>query len=212
MTYSGEQLESLRKKVSACLGDKRFRHTLVVERAAAYLAKKILPEKESEIRAAALLHDVTKELSVEEQLRIIKDNLPSLSDSDMMASSVYHSFTAPYVISKDFSEFATEDILSAVFNHTVGSPDMSVFDEIIFVSDYIEEGRTYPVCVELRESLMSNLSKSRETSESIAYLHEATIESLDNTIISLVKRGGFLHERTVMTRNAFLGRRPAPLK
>ena len=212
MTYSEEQLKELRGKVSARLSEKRFLHTLGVERAATFLAKRIIPEKESEIRAAALLHDITKELTVQQHVEIIKAHLQFVTESDMLAPAVYHSLTAPYVITRDFPDFSDKDILSAVLNHTIGAPDMSVFEEIIFISDYIEDGRTYPVCVSVRENLMSRISVCSDPSECIAYLHEATIESLDNTIISLVKRGDFLHEKTVMTRNAFLGRKPMPLK
>ena len=212
MAYSEEQIKELRKKVSARLGEKRFLHTLGVERMAAVLAKKILPEKEMEIRAAALLHDITKEYSVQKHIDIIREHLSFVSESDMVAASVYHSLTAPFVIKNEFSEYADEDILSAVLNHTVGAPDMSVFDEIIFISDYIEEGRTYPVCVALREKLLSGMSVCSDASECVMLLHDATIESLDNTIVSLVKRGDFLHEKTVMTRNAFLSKRPMPLK
>jgi len=212
MAYSEEQISALRRRVSEKLSKKRFSHTLGVERAAAFLAKKILPEKESEIRAAALLHDITKELEEKEQIDIIRSLNNEVSESDMLCPSVYHSLTAPFVIKSDFAEFADEDVLNAVYNHTVGAPDMSLFDEIIFISDYVEEGRTYPACVEIRERLITGITERRALSERISLLHDATIDSLNNTIVSIVKRGGFLHEKTVMTRNAFLGRRPVPLK
>ena len=135
----------------------------------------------------------------------------TITESDFLASSVYHSLTAPYVIKKDFPEFAVPDILSAVRNHTTGSPDMSVFDEIIFIADYVEEGRTYPACIEVRERLFNFILRSQDAEECISFLHDAAIASLDNTIVSLIKRGDFLHEKTVMTRNAFLGRKPLAL-
>ena len=212
MMFSQNEIDALRQRVSATMSEWRFTHTAEVEKMAERIGKIYLPEKLDVLRAAALLHDITKELTVQQHVEIIKAQLQFVTESDMLAPAVYHSLTAPYVITRDFPFFSDQDILSAVLNHTIGAPDMSVFDEIIFISDYVEDGRTYPVCVSVRENLMSRISACSDPSDCIAYLHEATIESLDNTIISLVKRGDFLHEKTVMTRNAFLGRKPMPFK
>ena len=62
-----ESLERLRSAVAAFETEKRYRHTLGVETEAAALATVLLPEKTDELRAAALLHDLTKCRSDEEQ-------------------------------------------------------------------------------------------------------------------------------------------------
>ncbi len=209
--FSEIQLNNLRECVGQRLSDKRFRHTLGVERMAKFLAEKIMPERTSEIRAAALLHDITKELSDREQIDIL-NNLSDITDSDLISAPIFHSLSAPTVILCDYPQFATRDILSAVKKHTTGDPEMSIFDEIIFISDYTEEGRTYPACVAVREDLLLGLNSSEIGDDAIPCLHDAVIKALNNTIISLTNRGEFLHEKTVMTRNAFLGRRPMPLK
>ncbi len=208
--FSEQKLYELRNSVKKRLGENRFKHTLGVEIAASRLAEILIPDKLSEIRAAALLHDITKELSDREQMNIIK-GLDFITDSDIMSSAIYHSLTAPEMIRREYPEFATEDILSAVFNHTTGDPDMSVFDEIIFVSDYIEYGRTYSSCVALRDELWTSFDVCKNSEDILPILHEATIKALENTILSLIQRKHFIHEKTVMTRNAFLGRRPMPL-
>ena len=211
MIYNENQLSELRSAVRKRFSEKRFTHTLGVEAAATRLAECILPDRVSEIRAAALLHDISKELSDGEQIAIMRASPSGVTESDMLSPPIYHSLTAPFVISRDFPLFATDDILSSAFNHTVGAPDMSLFDEIIFVSDYVEAGRTYPSCVSVRERLLSAIEGSVNKEDFIFALHDATIASLENTIISLIERGRFLHEKTVTTRNAFLGRRPMPL-
>ncbi len=208
--FSEKQLEDLRIKVGQKLSGKRYLHTLGVEKMAKYISEELMPSRTSEIRAAALLHDISKELSDNDQIDILK-SLDSVSDSDFISEAVYHSLTAPEVIKKEYPEFATADILSAVKNHTTGAPDMSLFDEIIFISDYIEEGRTYSACITLREDLMLAFNSNKSFKDPESALHDATIKALDNTIIFLVKRKLFLHEKTVMTRNAFWGRRPMPL-
>ena len=209
MIFTDDKLSALRECVAKRLSKKRFNHTLRVEAAAVRIAEFCLPESISELRAAAILHDLTKELDDKEQFLIMK-SFDSLSDA--ISPPLYHSITAPAVIKRDFPEFATENVLSAVYNHTTGAADMSLFDEIIFIADYIEDGRTYTSCVEVRDKLYSSLSLARDREECIAHLHDATIMALNNSITELVRSGKYLDPRTVMARNAFLGRRPMPLK
>jgi predicted HD superfamily hydrolase involved in NAD metabolism len=143
MKYTENQIDFLRLEVGKRLSAKRFSHTLGVERMAVKIGEKCLPDRIDELRVAALLHDISKEYSEAEHLELIKTYNFSLSDEDLASPQLWHSITAPFVVMRDFPEFRGEDILSAVRNHTVGAPSMSVFDEIILLSDYIEDGRRY---------------------------------------------------------------------
>ena len=156
---TNEMLESLREEVSERVSKKRFSHILGVERCAAELASYILPEREAELRAAAILHDVTKELTYTEQINILENAKIFLTDEDRATEGVLHSFTAPVVIKRDFKAFATDDILVAVRNHTVGDEDMSTFEKIIFISDYAEDTRTYESCKTVRKMLFENIAE-----------------------------------------------------
>jgi len=205
------RIREISNEVSRRMGDKRFHHTLGVAEAALRLAEYCLPEKREELYLAGLLHDVSKELNTGEQLDLIRNSKEVYTDSDIICEAAHHSLTAPTVILRDFSDVASDDILSAVRNHTLGSPDMSIFDEIIFISDYIEDGRTYTDCIRVRKSLYSALEAASNREECIQHLHRATREILDYTIIYIISKGAFLHERTVQTRNAFLSREPMPL-
>ncbi len=206
MSFSEEKIESLKERVRSVLSPRRFLHTLGVEAAAVKISGFCLPEATDELRAAALLHDVTKELSVSEQAAIMQ--LAGLSISDFPAPAVHHSVTAPTVILRDFPEYATKNVLSAVYNHTTAAPDMSLFDEILFVADYVEDGRTYSACVAVRESLYEAFVKASNREECVAHLHCATLAALDNTIAEIARTGKLLDERTVAARNAFLERQP----
>ena len=206
------KIEDLRQRISQCMSERRFKHTLGVESSAAMIAEVILPERVNEIRIAALLHDLTKELPTAVQLDIMERVSPPPTESDIMTHPLYHSITAPYVIARDFPELATPDVLSAVKNHTVGAADMSLFDEIIFVADYIEEGRTYCDCVNTRDDFLRAMQEAKSPDDLVMSLHETTVRILNNTINYIVNNNMFLNERTVTTRNAFLGRIPVPLK
>ena len=59
----GELRETVMKEMSA----KRFCHTVAVEDMVARLCALFCPEQALKMRAAALLHDITKELSEAEQ-------------------------------------------------------------------------------------------------------------------------------------------------
>ena len=199
MKFTKQQIDDLRLEVGRRLSEKRFSHTLGVEKMAAFIGEKIMPESVDRLRAAALLHDISKEYSEAEYLLTFKKHNITLSDEDKQTPALWHSISAPWVIGDEFSNFSDEDILSAVYNHTVGSPDMSIFDEIILLSDYIEEGRKYRGCIELRDSFISELSVAKSIDEAISSLHKAVAISLENTINALEKRGEFCHSRTKAT-------------
>ena len=203
MNFTEEMIDKLRDGVRGRLSSYRYEHTLGVEKAAKRLSLYIIPEQTDEIRVAALLHDITKELSSAEQLRLMTGD-SRITKSDLLTEAAFHAFSAPEAIRRDFPAFVSDDVLSAVFNHTTGAPDMSLFDEIIFIADYIEDGRVHPECVEVRESLYSAISKARSREEMIRALHSATLKALDNTVRRISARGYHLNERTVITRDRYL--------
>ena len=211
MLFSEKIISDLETKIENKISQHRYVHTLGVKRAAIKIAEYCYSGDISEIAVAALLHDISKEYSVAEQFQMMRESGKDFSDTDFMSEPVLHSFTAPVVISKDYSDFATANILSSTFNHTTGSPDMSIFDEIIFVADYVEDGRKYDSCIAVRDDLFDSFSSSFDREECIMHLHNATIAILENTIVHLIKNKQVLNERTVATRNAFLARVPAPL-
>ena len=204
MKYTDIQIEELRHRVEERMSKKRFLHTLGVEKMAAYIGQRVMPESVSELRAAALLHDISKEYSEAEYFELMKKHNIALTEWEINEPALWHSMTAGAVIKNDFSEYASENILSAAYNHTVGSEDMSVFDEIILLSDYIEEGRQYPTCVGLREEFLSDLDSAENVNESVLALHRAVAKSLDNNIKEFVSRGKPYHYRTELTRDAIL--------
>ena len=159
MIFSNESLQKLEKSVATRMSEKRFLHTLGVKSAAEFIAGFIPELDNSELSAAALLHDIAKELSASDTMGIIA-GMNQITEADLVCQSVHHSLVAPVVICRDFPEYKTKNILSAVKNHTTGAPDMSIFDEVIFLSDYIEEGRSYPSCVSVRRAFYEGIDRA----------------------------------------------------
>ena len=204
MKFTDKQIESLKFQVSEKISQKRFDHTLGVEKMAIFLGQIILPDVVDKLRVAALLHDISKEYSEAEHLSLAEKHDIIFTEDDMSAPAIWHSLTARAIIFDHFSENVDDDVLSSVTNHTVGSADMSIFDEIIFISDYIEEGRKYESCVCVRNQLLNALSNANTVEKRILALHEATISSLRNTIDDLKSRGCNYHKSTKETLDSIL--------
>lgn len=111
----------------------------------------------NKLELASLLHDMTKYYSHDEHIRIIKENF---EDSNEIISKfngqILHAFSARVHAEKAYG-IKDVDILDAIQNHTVGKPQMSMYEKIIFISDYIEPNRTYESCVKVREIAQNNV-------------------------------------------------------
>lgn len=195
-------LDALREKISVILSEKRFAHTLGVERAVRELGAHFLPDSVLELAAAALLHDVAKELTKDEQVAIMRRGGMAFTDEDYASKPLYHAFAAPTVIRERFPEFATENVLSAVLFHTSADADMSLFDEIIFIADFIEEGRKYDACREARKELLSALEDEANIEKKLRILHFAVLRVIDFTVKYLENEGKTVNSRMILARKS----------
>ena len=197
--YTEDDILYLKNAISEQMSGKRYSHTLGVERCAKKLGELILPDRVTELRAAALLHDVSKEIPIEEQLCLLNEVGYPLNDIDLKTKGIIHSFSAPYVIKRDFSHFASKSILSAVEKHTVGSADMTLFDMIIFISDYIEDTRPYTSCITLREYMFSGI-EVLTSDEREARLFEVCLKAIKNTEKAISDRGDIVNPRMLAAK------------
>ena len=200
MIFDDVVLSTLRTSVRERLSDKRYLHTLGVEDMAKFLGRILVPEKLGELCAAALLHDIAKELTFDNQMAILSSSDVIYTEEDVLAKAALHSIAAVPIIKRDFPEYATSDVISAVANHTLGKDEMSIFDEIIFISDYAEAGRTYSSCCKVREYLLKNINEDKTLDENLKVLHTASLNAINSTIDSLLSRGEQIHSRTFLTK------------
>ncbi len=179
--YSEEKLNALRSYVSERQSEKRFRHTCGVEEEAAYIGRYYLPEQVDLLRAAAILHDMTKCVPDEEQIALCESLGIVLTEMDRLTPQTLHGKSAEEMIKRELPEFAIPEILQAVRVHTTGDKKMSLFDKIIFLSDYIEAGRPYPNCKRMREKFHA-LCENKRTEDLDSVICEVlllTIEFLE---------------------------------
>lgn len=194
--------KALHNRVSKLLSSERFSHVVGVVNMARYLGEKCLPDKICELEYAAYLHDVTKELSYQDNVSLLGEEWDKLTENERVSKQILHSYSAPYYAKEHFSEYATDDVLSAIKNHTVGHPDMSVFDEIIFLADYIEDGRTYKTCTLVRDYVKNAMTE--EIDKNVTVLHKACVMAIDYTIEYLHSHKLCVIENTSMARDALI--------
>lgn len=185
-------LVSLRRFVQSRLSEKRFAHVLGVEKECAFLARCCGMEngKIIDLRRAALLHDITHEMSVNEQIELIKRYGEAVPEDAGKHPSVLHQFSGAVYVRHRLPY--SKEVANAIACHTTGSPDMPLFDRILCLADYIEESRKYPECMDLRQRVHKALGKGTEA----LVIEEAMLIYFERTLAHLKEKGCEIHPQT----------------
>lgn len=197
-------LSRARKQIEQVLSELRFKHTLEVEKMAVRIGEMYCSRDIDALRAAALLHDVTKELMAQEQADIFKRYGIVMDWDTEHSPSTQHGVTAAMIIPEMYPELADERVISSVRCHTTGKENMTVFEKIIYLADYIEETRTYSSCRELRNDFWSANIAAMSDDERLQHLDRIILRSLDMTVMNLIKNGKIVHGQTVRARNCLI--------
>ena len=148
--------EALRPIALSYLKPKRMPHVLGTEQEAVCLAEKYGADV-TKARIAALLHDCTKKLDMDEQLALCRQYAIPLDELEQKALKLLHSKTGA-AIARDV--FAVDDeIYNAILYHTTGKPDMTLLEKIIYLADYIEPTRDFPGVETLRKTVYEDLDR-----------------------------------------------------
>ena len=204
MNIDIKQINDLREAISDKMSGFRLSHTLGVEKMAVRLGEIYCPEKIDHLRAAALLHDVTKELSVEAHTEIYNRFGLTPSAEYLDSPATLHSVTASLMIPEKYPMFADDEIISSVRYHTTGRVGMSMCEKIIYLADYIEENRKYEDCIALREEFFLAEPEKMSESEKITHLNRVILHSFDLTIADLEEKGKTVISDTRAAREAII--------
>lgn len=148
--------DRLRPIALSYLKPKRMPHVLGTEQEAVRLAERYGADV-TKARIAALLHDCTKKLDMDEQLALCKKYHIPLDELEQKALKLLHSKTGA-AIARDV--FAVDDeVYNAILYHTTGKPDMTLLEKIIYLADYIEPTRDFPGVEELRRTVYEDLDR-----------------------------------------------------
>ncbi|MDO4540461.1 MAG: bis(5'-nucleosyl)-tetraphosphatase (symmetrical) YqeK [Syntrophomonadaceae bacterium] len=183
--------EAIADILSRRLSAHRWQHSLNVAATARQLALGHGQDPELAERAG-LLHDYAKGMPDAELLSIARAQGLLTDPVEEALPDLLHAPVGAHLLA---TELGVTDarLLSAVRHHTMGSPDMSPLDQIIFLADMIEPGRHYPQQQLLIRAAHENLER-------------AMLAALDSTIEYCLRRGRLLHPRTVHVRNCYLTR------
>ncbi len=173
-------MEQLRPVALSLLKGRRIPHVLGTEETAVRLAKKYGADVTA-ARQAALLHDCTKRLSMEEQLTLCEKYGIGLDSLEREALKLLHAKTGAAIAEDVFG--MSEEVVSAIRWHTTGKADMTTLEKVIYLADYIEPTRDFPGVDELRRVAEQSLD-------------EGVALGLAMTVEEMKAWGNPIHEKT----------------
>lgn len=180
--------EELRPIALSFLKPKRMPHVLGTEQEAIRLARRYGAD-ETDARIAALLHDCTKKLDMEQQLALCRRYDIRLDGLEQHALKLLHAKTGA-AVARDL--FGVKDaVYEAIRWHTTGKPDMTLLEKVIYLADYIEPNRDFPGVERLRRAVYDDLDKG-------------LLMGLSDTIDEMERMGNPVHHDTLEARDFLL--------
>lgn len=182
-------LAQLRPVALSCLNPRRVPHVLGTEQEAIHLAERWGADVDK-ARRAALLHDCTKKLNLEEQLAVAERFHVPLDEMERREIKLLHAKTGAGIAE---TVFGTDgEITEAIRWHTTGRAHMTLLEKVIYLADYIEPTRDFPGVEALRRTCYQDLDAG-------------LLLGLEMTIREMEERGAPIHPRTLEARDALKG-------
>lgn len=177
--------DEMRKEILSRLRGYRYQHTLGCERAAKKLAERFGGDVEK-AGFAAILHDITKHLSAQEQLNLCEKYGIIPCNIETKEPKMLHGKTAAAIARQEYG--APEDVCQAIACHTTGKYGMKLLDKILYLADYIEETRDFPGVEKARELAQTDIDR-------------ALLYCYSETLTELIARGKLIHSDTIGAYN-----------
>lgn len=171
------------------LDDYRYEHSICVAREAERLAEKYGCDKERAY-LAGLLHDITKNISREEHLKIFQSSDIILTDVEKSSEKLWHAISGACYAQHELG-IDDKEMISAIRYHTTAKSDMSLLEKIIYVADFTSADRNYPDVDVMRQ--LSDRS-----------LEDAMKYALKYTVNDLMGKNKLVHPDTVAAYNFIL--------
>ena len=143
------------QEVSLCLHNKyRVPHVIGCSETAERLALKYGADP-TDAKRAGILHDVTKALNAQEQLKLCEHYAMILDNFERLNPKLLHAKTGAMIAERIFGE--NRAVCDAIRWHTTGRAYMDVLEKIIYLADYMEPNRSFDGVEELRRLTEENL-------------------------------------------------------
>ena len=176
--------------LAARLKPSRFRHSLGVAETAAQLAARFGVDAEA-ARTAGLLHDCAREFPNEAMRAEADKRQIPYGPIERAMPLLLHAYLGAARV-RELYGVDDDAISQAIYRHTVGGPQMTRLDKIIWYADMIKPSRDYPEVEMLRRL-------AREAS-----LDEMLLAGLTESIKFVAAKGHLLRPRSIEARNELL--------
>ena len=182
------QLDWLRERAYAYLKPKRIPHVAGCEQEASKLALR-WGEDPGDAAEAGILHDITKKLSMDEQLILAEKYGIVFDKFERENIKLTHAITGAALSKELFG--IPERIYSAIRWHTTGRADMTLLEKIIYIADYIEPTRDFEGVERLRQLAYEDIDSAMALGlrMSLEELRQSGIEPHGATVSALAWYG-----------------------
>ena len=147
-------LEDLRCVSYSMVFAKRLAHIRGCEEEAAKLARRWGADEER-MRRAAILHDCTKYLTLQEHLDICEKYGVELCPLERATDKLLHAKSGAALAKHVFG--VDDGIYDAILYHTTARGGMSLEEKLLYIADYMEPNRGFPEVGELRRLAYTDL-------------------------------------------------------
>lgn len=181
--------EDIKNEIKLILPEKRFEHSLNVDKEARKLAV-IYGCDVEKTGVAAIAHDYAKALSNKDLIKLAENHGIKIDEVQYHSPQLLHGHVSAQICKEKF-HLEDQDILNAIAYHTTGRVNMSLLEKIIFLADLIEPGRYFLGINDIRE-------------KSIQDLEEALLLACNCTLIYIIEQNNLVHPLTIEFRNSLL--------
>ncbi|GHU39012.1 hydrolase [Clostridia bacterium] len=197
--------EAVRGIVKALVKETRYDHTLGVESEAVRLAVifGLSEDERCDVAAAAILHDITKDFTVDAHMEVAKEYGITLTEDDLDAPKSLHGITGAHIAKREFN--ANDTIYESILYHTLGSTGyFPLAAKIIYLADYIEPNRIYEDCVFVRDMFYDEVKRCVSFESRMNLLNRVIVHAFNLTIKEVIDKNMCIHPDGVICRNRLL--------
>lgn len=181
-------IEGTKKFLEKRLSKKRYIHSLNVAEQCRILAE-LNGEDVKKCVYAGLLHDVCKEVPMQNMKKMLIDTTFPVSQEELCSKPLWHAIAGAWFIHNQLN-LNDIDVINAVRFHTVARSGMTKIEEIVYLADLISDDRDYKDVKKMRKLAYSDLEI-------------AMFEALKFSIIDVVSKNGLVPHYTIEAYNQY---------
>jgi predicted HD superfamily hydrolase involved in NAD metabolism len=150
-----DRVEEITAQLKKDLSPERFGHSISVAEDAEMLAE-LNGVEPRQAYIAGLLHDCAREWPANKMQEYIQQNRLSASEYELEFPLLLHCIIGADLVRKVY-KIDDSEVMISVAKHTAGGAELSPLSKIVYVADFIEQGRTGDISEKVRQIAIKNL-------------------------------------------------------